>query len=187
MYWSNSSVADSYAVETTAYALLAFLKFDDFKTSHKIVAWLMTQSDAIGKWRSTQATVIAMQALAIYSGRTYYLLDDLNVIIEKGKWHYRQIVNRDNSLLQILIPDLPVQIGDKKFDVTASGQGSGILQIDMFYNRKARDDEICPFDISVIDVQPVDSDIANNPNKDLLKSRKCNVCGYCQEPESLGL
>ncbi|XP_052285268.1 complement C3-like isoform X3 [Dreissena polymorpha] len=183
MYWSNSGVADSYAIETTAYALLAFLKFDDFKTSHKIVAWLITQSDAIGKWRSTQATVVAMQALATYSARTYNTEVDLKVVIEKGYWKTATYVYSENSLLQILIPDLPVQIGHRKFDVTASGRGSGILQIDMFYNRKARDDEICPFEISVIDVQPVDSDIANNPNKDLLKSRKCNVCGYCQEPE----
>ncbi|KAH3826701.1 complement C3-like [Dreissena polymorpha] len=182
MYWSNSGVADSYAVETTAYALLAFLKLDDFKTSHKIVAWLMAQSDGKGKFRSTQDTVVAMQALAAYSARTYNPEVDLTVAIETGDKKHKISVNSENALLQKLIRNLPVA-GDRKIKVTVSGRGSGVLKIDMFYNRKARDDEICPFDISQIYVQAVDSDIANNPHKNILDGRKCNVCGYCQEPE----
>ncbi|KAH3800027.1 hypothetical protein DPMN_153652 [Dreissena polymorpha] len=183
LYWSNSGAADSYSVETTAYALLAFLKFDDFKTSHKIVAWLTAQSDATGIWRSTQDTVVAMQALATYSARTYNPEVDLHVKIEKGDWIKKSHVNRENSLLHILIPNLPLKTGERKFYVTVNGRGSGVLKIDMFYNRRAEDDEICPFTISAIDVKPVNSDIANNPNKGVIKSRKCNVCGHeCHEP-----
>ncbi|KAH3752414.1 complement C3-like [Dreissena polymorpha] len=180
LYWSKSDVADSYAVETTAYALLAFLKFDDFKTSHKIVAWLTSQSDAIGKWRSTQDTVVAMQAMAAYSARTYNKEVDLNVVIEKGNEKHKVTVNSENTLLQKLIPKLAVD-GNTKIDVTVSGRGSAVLKIDLFYNRKARDDEICPFYISPIDVQLVDNS-TNQIHKDIVNVR-CDVCGFCKEPD----
>ena len=63
---------------------------------------------------------------------------------------------------------LPVDKNDRKFDVTFSGRGSGVLKIEMFYNRKARDDELCPFDISPISVKDVVPAIANNPDAQVI-------------------
>ncbi|XP_052235638.1 complement C3-like [Dreissena polymorpha] len=184
MFWSNHNGApNAYDVETTAYALLAFLKFDDFKTCHKIVAWLTQQNSAIGVWHTTQDTVVAMQALATYSARTYNPDTNLKVKIEKASaaWKKETIVNSETS--QILIPALPVDKNDRKFDVTVSGRGSGVLKIEMFYNRKARDDELCPFDISPISVKDVVPAIANNPDAQvILAGRQCDVCGYCNDP-----
>ncbi|XP_052214423.1 complement C5-like [Dreissena polymorpha] len=184
LYWSLDGKANAYAVETTAYALLAFLKFDDFKTSHKIVAWLTEQSDAIGIYWSTQDTVVALQALATYSARTYNPDLNMQVTIEKGGWRHTSHLHNDNSLLQILIPSLPVAYGDNVFVVTATGSGTGVLKIDMFYNRKAREEEICAFDISPIEIKDVNADIANNQNNQAINAnRNCDVCGYCQEPD----
>ncbi|KAH3786360.1 hypothetical protein DPMN_164467 [Dreissena polymorpha] len=142
LHWSSSCTADSYAEEATAFAHLAFLIFDDFQTSHKIVAWLTKHRDAVGKWRSLQATVVAMQALGTYSARAYNQDVDFTVKIGKEGWKNIAYVNRENARLQRLIPNLLVKTGDSKFNVTVSGRGSVVLKIEMFYNRKARDDEI---------------------------------------------
>ncbi|KAH3850448.1 hypothetical protein DPMN_092859 [Dreissena polymorpha] len=184
IFWSNHNGApNAYDVETTAYALLAFLKFDDFKTCHKIVAWLTQQNSAIGVWYTTQDTVVAMQALATYSARTYNPDTNLEVNIEKAgvAWRKKTIVNSETS--QVFISNLPVDENDRKFDVTVSGRGSGVMKIEMFYNRKARDDELCPFDFSTISVKNVISAIANNPDAQrILAGRQCDVCGYCNDP-----
>ena len=55
MYWtSHNGAITSVDIETTAYALLALLQFDDFASSAKVVTWLTAQRDAIGNWRTTQ-------------------------------------------------------------------------------------------------------------------------------------
>jgi hypothetical protein len=51
---------------------------------------------------------------------------------------------------------LPVEKGDSTFKFLVTGtSGSGRMRIELRYNRPAKDDEICPFDISNIDVDDV--------------------------------
>jgi hypothetical protein len=59
-FWGNpgGKPANAYAIETTAYALLALLQFGDIKTSSSIVSWLTSQRDATGPFRTTQVTLI---------------------------------------------------------------------------------------------------------------------------------
>ncbi|KAH3752507.1 hypothetical protein DPMN_187128 [Dreissena polymorpha] len=184
IFWSNHNGApNAYDVETTAYALLAFLKFDDFKTCHKIVAWLTQQNSAIGVWYTTQDTVVAMQALATYSARTFNPDTNLEVKIEKvgSAWLQTTRVNSETSQNAIL--NLPVD-KDRKFAVTVSGRGSGVMKIEMFYNRKAQEDELCFFEVSPINVKDVVPAIANNPDaEDILAGWQCDVCGFCNEPD----
>ncbi|KAH3754267.1 hypothetical protein DPMN_188932 [Dreissena polymorpha] len=47
-----------------------------------------------------------MQALATYIARTYNPEVDLIVKLEKGRWSSSSHVTSDNSLLQILIPNV---------------------------------------------------------------------------------
>ena len=64
MYWSNhNGTVNSDDIETTAYALLALLKFDDFASSAKVVTWLTAQRDAIGVWRTTQVNNLCCRLL----------------------------------------------------------------------------------------------------------------------------
>ena len=55
-YWGNAGgkPASAQSVETTAYALLAMLKFNDIKRSSSIVSWLIAQRDGRGSFRTTQ-------------------------------------------------------------------------------------------------------------------------------------
>lgn len=41
-------------METTSYALLAFLEFDDIRTAEGIVRWLTTQRKSSGMFHTTQ-------------------------------------------------------------------------------------------------------------------------------------
>lgn len=55
-YWGNAggNPASAHSVETTAYALLAMMEFNDWRTSANIVRWLTSQRDAKGSFRTTQ-------------------------------------------------------------------------------------------------------------------------------------
>jgi hypothetical protein len=59
MYWGDgdNTPACANAVETTAYALLAMISFDDIKNSSSIVRWLTTQRNAAGAFRTTQVII----------------------------------------------------------------------------------------------------------------------------------
>jgi hypothetical protein len=51
---------------------------------------------------------------------------------------------------------LPVEKGDSKLNVLVTGSsGSGRMRIELRYNRPAKSNETCPFDISSIDVGDV--------------------------------
>ncbi len=58
------------AVETTALATLALLHRNRSpETTRRALAWLVKQKDAAGTWPSTQATVLALKALVVGSGK----------------------------------------------------------------------------------------------------------------------
>ena len=52
-----SSRPKAIEVETTSYALLAFLEVDDLSYSHDIVRWLTNQENYQGGFVSTQVTM----------------------------------------------------------------------------------------------------------------------------------
>jgi hypothetical protein len=56
IYWAKpgNSATDAYSIETTAYALLAMLKFNDMAKAAHIVRWLTSQQNAQGVFKSTQ-------------------------------------------------------------------------------------------------------------------------------------
>ncbi|XP_053373562.1 venom factor-like [Mercenaria mercenaria] len=180
IYWGNSDSdpANAYTVETTAYALLAMLKFNDEKNAAYIVRWLTSQQDSYGVFRSTQDTVVGLQALSEYSIRTYSPEIDLQVSMTANGWSGKQLsVKAEKFKLQQIVNKLPVERGDNKMKVLVTGtSGSGRMRIELRYNRAAKDDEICPFRISDIEVgnvykYPMDQNIA--------KLRQCDVCGEC--------
>ncbi|XP_033370402.1 alpha-2-macroglobulin-like protein 1 [Parus major] len=72
-FWPGTESVD---IELTAYVLLAYLSkprvhAGDMTTAAGIVAWLTRQQNAYGGFASSQDTVVALQALAKYAGRTF--------------------------------------------------------------------------------------------------------------------
>ncbi|KAM6995331.1 LOW QUALITY PROTEIN: complement C4-B [Tautogolabrus adspersus] len=62
----NKVNADAITIETTAYALLAAVELEKSEWANKAACWLTTQENSFGGYRSTQDTVMALEALAEY-------------------------------------------------------------------------------------------------------------------------
>ncbi|XP_056141654.1 complement C4-B [Lampris incognitus] len=58
--------ADAITVETTAYALLTAVQHEDFELAEKAACWLTTQENYGGGFKSTQDTIVTLEALAEY-------------------------------------------------------------------------------------------------------------------------
>ncbi|XP_023280702.1 complement C4-like [Seriola lalandi dorsalis] len=62
----NDNKADAITVETTAYALLTAVALKHTEWADKAACWLISQENYFGTYRSTQDTVMALEALAEY-------------------------------------------------------------------------------------------------------------------------
>ncbi|XP_056449071.1 complement C4-like isoform X1 [Gadus chalcogrammus] len=62
----SSSQQDAFTVETTAYALLTAVAHQDFPWADSASCWLVAQENYGGGFKSTQDTMVALEALAEY-------------------------------------------------------------------------------------------------------------------------
>ncbi|MGH0133609.1 UNVERIFIED_CONTAM: hypothetical protein FKN15_053461 [Acipenser sinensis] len=94
--------AESISVETTAYALLQTLLVNDITYATPVVRWLTEQRKKGGGFRSTQDTVVALEALSQYSIQTLDT-EEINLKVElcfgKGKKDIIQL-GKSNALTQ---------------------------------------------------------------------------------------
>ncbi|KAG7168909.1 Alpha-2-macroglobulin-like 1, partial [Homarus americanus] len=119
--------SNAIGVETAGYVLLAMLTRSPKRyqeQSRKIVKWLTTQRNGQGGFYSTQDTVVALQALAMYESQLYQ--GSLNVVatVTATGLSHPFTVTDDNKLLQQLVtlPTLPTNVS-----VTVTGQGCAVL------------------------------------------------------------
>ncbi|XP_048117013.1 LOW QUALITY PROTEIN: complement C4-B [Alosa alosa] len=61
--------AEALTVETTAYALMAAVAQNDFSWADDAACFLATREKYSGGWKSTQDTIVALEALSIYAMR----------------------------------------------------------------------------------------------------------------------
>ncbi|KAM6909677.1 complement C4-B [Xenentodon cancila] len=66
MWTHASNVGHAVAIETTAYALLAAVEVEDLEWAEKIACWLNSQENFFGGFKSTQDTIVALEALSEY-------------------------------------------------------------------------------------------------------------------------
>ncbi|XP_060706652.1 complement C4-like [Hemiscyllium ocellatum] len=95
--------ASAANVETTAYALLQTLAMKDLQYAKPIVKWLTEQRSYGGGYRSTQDTVVALEALSEYSIVTFQPEPlNLHFTFSHPIQMTKQVVNiqQDNALLQ---------------------------------------------------------------------------------------
>ncbi|XP_067387065.1 alpha-2-macroglobulin-like protein 1 [Emydura macquarii macquarii] len=133
-FWPSTQSVD---VELTAYVLLAYLSkprinAGDMATAAGIVAWLVRQQNAYGGFASTQDTVVALQALAKYAGRTFSTLAQVTVTVKsQGSFERKfQVTHRNRLLLQqAVLTQVPGE-----FSVQARGSGCVYAQTVLRYN-----------------------------------------------------
>ncbi|XP_070600137.1 complement C4-B-like [Erythrolamprus reginae] len=118
------------SVETTSYALLYFVKQNDAERAAKVAQWLTEQRNYGGGFRSTQDTVLALEALSSYWISTFKEEEEDNELTVSltipGKHLPIQIsVGRSNDPIQ---EELQFPLG-KDIGVKVEGKGKGTLTV----------------------------------------------------------
>lgn len=124
-------------VEISSYILLALLSDQttsqrDVEEASPIVNWIIKEQSPWGGFRSTQDTVVALQALTKYSKATYTDDPDVTVSVRSLSGFHRQFhVDEKNSLLiqKEKLPDIPGE-----YTVTATGKGCVYIQAHLKYH-----------------------------------------------------
>ncbi|MCI4385785.1 hypothetical protein PGIGA_G00054700 [Pangasianodon gigas] len=139
LHWSQSASDDSGAlsVEISSYVLLAVLTAGQLSTAdlgyaNRIVSWLVKQQNPYGGFSSTQDTVVALQALALYSTKVFSSEGSSTVTVKSADGHSHNFdVNQNNKLLyqERSLQDVP-----GKYTIEVKGSSCVSVQTALFYN-----------------------------------------------------
>ena len=128
LYWKtdpDSSVVTSEDIEISAYMVLHLLNNGQVAESLKIIKWLATQRNSYGGFKSTQDTMIAIQAMAEYSKMTRFKENDLSVQMSSG--HKFEVTEDNELLLQMEKLELD-ETTDTSISADVSGKGCILVQ-----------------------------------------------------------
>ncbi|XP_028274578.1 alpha-2-macroglobulin-like [Parambassis ranga] len=137
LYWSQTvrETSASLSVEISSYVLLAKLSasptVEDMGYASRIVRWLTKQQNSYGGFSSTQDTVVALQALALYSTLVFSPEGSSTVTVQSPSGQLTFDVNQDNKLLyqETLLQDVT---GKYRLEVTGTACAS--VQVSLLYN-----------------------------------------------------
>uniref|UniRef100_A0A8C3L445 OVOS protein n=1 Tax=Chrysolophus pictus TaxID=9089 RepID=A0A8C3L445_CHRPC len=131
------SRAPSAEIEMTSYVLLALLNKakltpDDLSYISRIVYWLVKQQNPYGGFSSSQDTVVALQALALY-GYLTFSKESSNTI----KVNFMEIPNKAfqvNDKNRFLLQQTSLPIVPGNYSVEVDGTGCVYMQTTLRYN-----------------------------------------------------
>ncbi|XP_018411334.1 PREDICTED: complement C4-like [Nanorana parkeri] len=138
MYFGSKGTA--LAVETTSYALLTALLQKEIPNANLMYTWLSEQQNYGGGFKSTQDTVMALEALSEYWIQTSdddrnELQLELNSLERSQKMKF---ILRNEDAVQEELRSM-----GKTFTVKVSGKGNGILTVLKRYNIMKVEDSDC--------------------------------------------
>ncbi|XP_066514765.1 alpha-2-macroglobulin-like [Hoplias malabaricus] len=138
LHWTQSATenSDSLAVEISSYVLLAVLTTGevsaaDLGYANRIVSWLVRQQNPYGGFSSTQDTVVALQALALYATKVYSSDGSSTVTVKSDEESHSFEVNQSNKLLY---QEKPLQVSSGKYSIVVTGSTCASVQMALFYN-----------------------------------------------------
>ncbi|XP_076831914.1 alpha-2-macroglobulin-like [Brachyhypopomus gauderio] len=139
LHWSQSAFddSDSLSVEISSYVLLAVLTTNqlsaaDLGYANRIVSWLVRQQNPYGGFSSTQDTVVALQALALYSTKVFSPDGSSTVTVQSAGGEKHQFdVHQNNKLLY---QERPLQDVPGKYSIEVKGFTCVSMQMALFYN-----------------------------------------------------
>ncbi|NXF65444.1 A2ML1 protein, partial [Ciccaba nigrolineata] len=134
LYWYRAPSVD---VELTSSILMAHLSksslsSDEIRKASQIVSWLTKQQNPYGGFASTQDTVVALEALALYATKTFSKDGpDLQASLSSEGFNQNiQVDNTNRLLLQTVeLPAIP-----QDYTVHVQGQGCLFLQAILRYH-----------------------------------------------------
>ncbi|CAI9744491.1 containing II, isoform E [Octopus vulgaris] len=130
MYWASSP---SKSVEMAAYALLAYSYKHKMEESIPVRNYLVSQRNSHGGFRSTQDTVMGLEALTQYALLFSQNDSAVDVTIEtnEGTEYSFETITYENSTI-LYKKDLPSSTKNLKVEVT--GNGYVLVQVNWQYN-----------------------------------------------------
>ena len=127
-YYKPSSVN----VEMSAYALQSFVEAGRDTDAVPIMKWLVTQRNKNGGFKSTQDTVVGLQALSKLAMKIYVSNSKIDITLDHGDKGTTMLnINEENALI-LQKHELPSDA--RNFEITARGRGFSILQLSYKYN-----------------------------------------------------
>ncbi|XP_072844543.2 alpha-2-macroglobulin [Pogona vitticeps] len=145
--------APSAEVEMTSYVLLARLTKqpapaqEDLTKAAHTVQWLSKQQNPTGGFSSTQDTVVALQALALYGALTFSKdSTGTGVALASGENVLKQFQVDSANRLLLQCQALPKVPGD--YDIQVTGDGCAYSQTILRYNVQPHQDD-APFALDV--------------------------------------
>uniref|UniRef100_A0A8C3HK51 Uncharacterized protein n=1 Tax=Chrysemys picta bellii TaxID=8478 RepID=A0A8C3HK51_CHRPI len=137
-HWKDTN-ALTYSIEATSYALLALLRMKKYELVSPIVRWMSEQKFYDGWYGSTQAIVMAFQALAQYQidiPQHEELNLDVSVLLP-GRT--KPLTYRIEYETAMVLRTAETRL-NKDFVVSARGTGQGTLTVVTVYNAKIPED-----------------------------------------------
>ncbi|KAM9318615.1 alpha-2-macroglobulin-like [Pholidichthys leucotaenia] len=137
-YWSQTATetSASLSVEIGSYVLMAKLSAsptaEDLGYASGIIRWLTGQQNYYGGFSSTQDTVVALQALALYSTLVFSPKGSSTVTVQAPSGQMTFNVNKDNKLLyqeEVILKDI-----SGKYSLEVKGTACAAVQISPHYN-----------------------------------------------------
>lgn len=126
LYWPASG-AD---IEATAYAALALMKHSDTPNAGQAVKWLVSKRNAFGGFSSTQDTVMALEALTLYSKNVTAEVNlTIQIILEESVYKVLTITNENYDVLQNV--EVPI---NEQINISANGMGQALIQLVKRFN-----------------------------------------------------
>ncbi|XP_043193355.1 murinoglobulin-2-like isoform X3 [Amphibalanus amphitrite] len=130
LYWEgdrDSLFGGSRAVdvEMTAYMALSLMHISgkgNMEEAARAIRWINTQRNSNGGFKSTQDTIVAVEALSEFASRTFASDLATSVSVTAGGETVQRMVDGDNRLLyqESKVPDLTLP-GTMNFDVSPPG------------------------------------------------------------------
>jgi len=124
----------SEAVEMTAYNVMSYVLMDQLPLALDSVKWLAKQRNSQGGFVSTQDTVVALQALSLYSQQVTRVPLQMSLDIMENETKLKAVtLNEDNSLLlqKQKLTSLPASL-----EVSSTGSGCAMVTSVLRYNTK---------------------------------------------------
>ncbi|XP_022071816.2 alpha-2-macroglobulin-like [Acanthochromis polyacanthus] len=137
LHWSQraAETSASLSVEISSYVLMAKLSAsptnEDLGYASGIIMWLTTQQNYYGGFSSTQDTVVALQALALYATLAFSPQGSSTVKVQSPSGQLTFNVNQDNRLLY---QERILQDVTGKFSLEVEGTACASVQVSLDYN-----------------------------------------------------
>ncbi|KAF7699977.1 hypothetical protein HF521_002935 [Silurus meridionalis] len=139
LHWTQSALDDfgTLSVEISSYVLLAVLSTGQLTAaelgySNRIVSWLVKQQNPYGGFSSTQDTVVALQALALYSTKVFSSDGSSTVTVTSADGDSHNFdVNQNNKLLY---QEKSLRDVSGKYSINVNGSTCVSVQTALFYN-----------------------------------------------------